>query len=299
MWRAKSSGNRRSALSSGCVAPGARSQKHLSDRMNQTPLGEHVEVAPARRARTRCPRAARPTHCSPSRHGVHQPHDSWAKNCIMLSVMPTGQVWSSRRTSVPVPRRLLDLVHGGEVRAATSSCSRGDERGGGAARADGAQRVPGQHAAGVHLDELAHRRAHRAARRSPGLATRPATPKILVPPSSRDARGPSTSPAPCRTMRGHGHVGLDVVDDGRPGEEARAGHVRRAGARVGALALERVEHRRRLAADVAADAHVQVDVEAEARSRACPCRGSRARGLRRCACSSAATEPSYCWRRKM
>ena len=39
----------------------------------------------AGRARPRCRSSSAAAHCSPSRHGVHQPHDSWAKNCIMLS----------------------------------------------------------------------------------------------------------------------------------------------------------------------------------------------------------------------
>ena len=116
MWRAKSSRNSRSALSSGCVAPGARSQKHLSEPMNQTLLGEHVEVAPARPRPSSMSSSSAAIHCSPSRQGVHQPHDSWAKNCIMLSVMPTGQVWSSSSDQRAGAEAAPDLVHRGEVR---------------------------------------------------------------------------------------------------------------------------------------------------------------------------------------
>ena len=202
-------------------------------------------------------------HCSPSRQGVHQPHDSWAKNCSRLRVMPTGQVWSSRTTSVPVPEAAADLLHGAEVHGDVDVRG-GDERRGGPSGADGAQLVAGQHAARVHLDELAHRGAHgqlHAARprHAPGdavdLGAALAGHRQALPPVGAVAHD-----------GGHGGEGLDVVHHGRTGEQAGARHVRRPRARVGPLALEGVEHRRRLAADVAPDALVQVDVEGEARA---------------------------------
>ena len=217
-------------------------------------------------------------HCSPSRQGVHQPHDSWAKNCIMLSVMPTGQVWSSSSTSVPVPRRLWTSSMVEKPRG-TSILSAGTNEGRGAARADGAQRVPGQHAAGVHLDELPHRHAHRELEAA-GVGHAAGDAEDLGAALVDDGEAlPPVHAVP--HDGGHGHVGLDVVDDGRPREQPGAGHVRRPRARVGPLALERVQHRRRLAADVAADARVQLDVEREAGAEDVLARGSRARGLRR------------------
>ncbi len=217
-------------------------------------------------------------HCSPSRQGVHQPHDSWAKNCIMLSVMPTGQVWSSSSTSVPGAETALDLVHRREAEGHVDLVGR-DEEGRGAARADGAQRVPGQHAAGVHLDELPHRHAHRELEAA-GVRDAAGDAEDLGAALVDDGEGlPPVDAVP--HDGGHGHVGLDVVDDGRAREQPGAGHVRRPRARVGPLALERVQHRRRLAADVAADARVQLDVEREAGAEDVVRRGSRARGPRR------------------
>ena len=65
--------------------------------------------------RLRWPPGCCATQGSPSRQGVHQPHDSWAKKCSRLSTMPTGQVWSSRTIIVPVPRRLPAVSHRVEV----------------------------------------------------------------------------------------------------------------------------------------------------------------------------------------
>ena len=63
-----------------------------------------------------------------------------------------------------------------------------------------------------------------------------------------------------------GHRGdrLDVVHDGRARVEAVRGRERRAQPRLAAVALERVEQRRLLAADVRAGAGVDHDVEVEA-----------------------------------
>ena len=52
--------------------------------------------------------------------------------------------------------------------------------------------------------------------------------------------------------RGHRGDGLDVVDDRRPGVETRDGRERRLQARLAAAALEGVEQRRLLTADVGA-----------------------------------------------
>src|SRR5687768_8810225 len=52
---------------------------------------------------------------------------------------------------------------------------------------------------------------------------------------------------------------LHVVLEGRPAEEADLRHVRRAQARHAALALDRLDHRRLLAADVRSRTPAQVD----------------------------------------
>ena len=138
-------------------------------------------------------------HCSPSRQGVHQPHDSWAKNCIMLSVMPTGQVWSSSSTSVPVPRRLWTspIV---EKPSGTSIWSAGTSA---------VEAPPGLTARSAYPGSMPPACTSMSSRigtpigssKQPGLATRPATPKILVPPSSVTDRAFHQS-TPCRTIAG-------------------------------------------------------------------------------------------------
>ena len=61
----------------------------------------------------------------------------------------------------------------------------------------------------------------------------------------------------------HVDQALDVVDDGRLAEQADVDRERRLVARLAAVALDRVEQRRLLAADVRAGAHAQLDVEVE------------------------------------
>src|SRR6185312_6284629 len=61
--------------------------------------------------------------------------------------------------------------------------------------------------------------------------------------------------------RRDGREGLDVVDERRPLVQALVGGERRLEARVAALALERVEQRRLLAADVGAGAAVDPERE--------------------------------------
>ena len=57
---------------------------------------------------------------------------------------------------------------------------------------------------------------------------------------------------------------LDVVHDGRLAEQADLDRERRLVARLAALALDRLEERRLLAADVGAGAAPELDVEGEA-----------------------------------
>ena len=76
---------------------------------------------------------------------------------------------------------------------------------------------------------------------------------------------------------GHAGDGLDVVDHGGRGVEARGGRERRLEPGLAAAALERVEQRRLLAADVGARAGVHDDVEVVARAEDVACRGSPSR----------------------
>src|SRR5262249_7930210 len=66
--------------------------------------------------------------------------------------------------------------------------------------------------------------------------------------------------------RRHVHQGLDVVHDGRPAEEPDLHRKRRLVARLAALALDRVEQRRLLAAGVGAGAPTDLAVQREARA---------------------------------
>ena len=70
--------------------------------------------------------------------------------------------------------------------------------------------------------------------------------------------------APLRTIERHAGDRLDVVDDGRAGVEAGDRGERRLEPRLAAAALEGVEQRRLLAADVGAGAGVDGDLEVEA-----------------------------------
>src|SRR5919201_7118864 len=103
--RSKSSLKYFRALWSGSMAPGARAQKvrpsHSSLVCKASRWRSFGCPRPSSRAWRICAVQGRP-----SRQGVHQPHDSWAKKCSRLCTMPTGQVWSSRTIIVPVPSRL-------------------------------------------------------------------------------------------------------------------------------------------------------------------------------------------------
>jgi hypothetical protein len=93
------------------------------------------------------------TQGSPSRQGVHQPHDSWAKKLLRLWTMPTGQVWSSSTIIVPVPSR-LPAFSPSEVHRHVQVLL-DQEVGRGAAGQQAAEAVARPHAAGVLLEDLA------------------------------------------------------------------------------------------------------------------------------------------------
>ena len=84
--------------------------------------------------------------------------------------------------------------------------------------------------------------------------------------------GRALGPGPGERLAAAGHderhVGqrLDVVDDGRLAEQPDLDRERRLVARLAALALDRLEERRLLAADVGAGAAPELDIEGEARA---------------------------------
>ena len=198
----------------------------------------------------------------PTRQGTHWPHDSSRKNSAM------------RASASPRSARLVEHhddagAERGAGRAASSKVSGrssgpGRRSAGGAAEQHGLQRPSARHAAGERRAaraasrRTAPRRA-RAARRAPTgrTAACPVEPAVPV-------RGPRL--AALEQDVEHVDQGLDVVDHGRLAEEADLRRERRLRARLAALAFDRVEERRLLAADVGAGAAADLDVEAEARS---------------------------------
>src|SRR6201997_1442599 len=105
MWRRKSSAKYFNALCSGSTAPGAKAQNVFPGARN---FVWNASVSRSRVLPLPCSIANKifSVHARPLQHGVHQPHDSCAKKCSRFQTMPTGHVWSSSTTIVPVPRRL-------------------------------------------------------------------------------------------------------------------------------------------------------------------------------------------------
>src|SRR5580698_4993796 len=105
MCRRKSLAKYFNALCSGSTAPGAKAQNVFPGARN---FVWNASVSRSRVLPLPCSIANRifSVHARPLQHGVHQPHDSCAKKCSRFQTMPTGHVWSSSTTIVPVPRRL-------------------------------------------------------------------------------------------------------------------------------------------------------------------------------------------------
>ena len=122
-------------------------------------------------------------------------------------------------------------------------------------------RRPVRHAARVLEDDLAERRAERAARRARAAATWPDTPKIVVPGLFSVPMRAEPLGAAAHDVR-HVAEGLDVVHGGRHAEGAVLRGERRLLARLALLALERLEEPGLLAADVRAGAALEHDVVA-------------------------------------
>ena len=147
-----------------------------------------------------------------------------------------------------------------------------------AADLDGPHRPAGQRAAAVVLDELAQGDAERqlddaAAGDVARPAGRPGCRGTCRRPSSAYAAPPSAR------IIGTAHEREHVVDDGRLAEQALERGDRRLGAHLAAAALEALQHRGLLAADVGTGAHPHVQVEGEPAAQDVARRASR--GCRR------------------
>ena len=108
----------------------------------------------------------------------------------------------------------------------------------------------------------------------PVLTTLPARAKTLVP-LLFSVPMPANQSPPLRMIGGDVGEGLDVVDQRRAAPQARLGRVRRARPGRAALALDRGDQRRLLAADERPGADADVDVEVEGRCRRCRRRAAR------------------------
>ena len=241
----------------------------------QRPLGhdlaqvvEQLEVAldvAAGDDRGRCVSTPR---TAPIRQGVHLPHDSTAQNSKAKRAIRAMSTVSSKTTTPPWPsiasvsakllvvHRQVEAVRR-QVRAQrTTDLDRPD-------------RPAGARAAAVALDQLAERDARTAARRSRRGRCCPPAGRPGCRGTGRAERGVRLR----RRRRGSSapRERQHVVDDGRLAEQALERRDRRLGPHLAALALEALEHRGLLAADVGAcpDAHVEVEVRAR-------CRGCRA-----------------------
>ena len=135
----------------------------------------------------------------------------------------------------------------------------GEELGGGAAGEEAAEPVARAHAAGVLLQDLADGGSHR---KFPKAGAVQAAARAVEFGAAIGCAAQLAEPG-CAAVDDVGDIAerLDVVDGGRLAPEPRDGGVGRLGARVGALALERVEHAGLFAAHVAAGADVQVEIE--------------------------------------
>ncbi len=97
----------------------------------------------------------------------------------------------------------------------------------------------------------------------PGRVTWPGQREDARTPWTARCRRRRTPAAPCSQDVGHGGDRLDVVDHRRARVQARHGGERRLEPGLAAVALQRVQQRRLLAADVGAGAGVHHDVQAE------------------------------------
>ena len=188
------------------------------------------------------------------------------------------------RTSV-----VVEDDHGASPHAAADFLDRGEihlhvkmlldqEIGGGAAREQAAELQSLAHAARVLLEDLAGRGAHRQLpqARPADLAAHAIELGARVLAAAQSLEPGRAMGEDVRNVR----QGLHVVDDRGPAPESDHRGEGRLRARVGALALERVEQTGLLTAHVPAGAEVQVQLQVEPRSQDVPAEVTRLVGLR-------------------
>ena len=213
---------------------------------------------PARR------RAARSCRTVPTRHGTHWPHDSSRKNAAMR-VSSVGRGPRCRRTPSPRPSpSVAPAARAPSNVSGTSSWLGADERCPPRRRA-ARPAACGPPTPPAQVEQLAQRHAERhlvEARR----ARRGPTGRTAACRWSRPCRCAPTPPPPSSRMSSTlTSVSTLLTTVGLPNRPACGGE-RRLDARLAAVALDRVEQRRLLAADVGAGAAAHLDVEAHARA---------------------------------
>ena len=198
----------------------------------------------------------------PTRHGVHWPHDSSAKNFIRLRAAPAAVSWSDsiddrrRADEAAVFVQRVEVERDVGLRRRQNSAR-------GAARQVAVELVAFEHAAAVLVDELRQRDA----------GGREVHARLLDAAAHRERAQPLAAVAalagePLRPLLedvAHPVQRLHVVLERGPAEQADLGHIRRPQARLAALALDRLDHRGLFAADVGAGAASQVNRRKRAR----------------------------------
>ncbi len=196
----------------------------------------------------------------PIRHGTHCPHDSWRKKWAIDSRSSARSTVSSKTITTPEPRVALAARTASKVSGMSSAS--GPTKTPAAPPSRIACRVrPGARPAG-ELEQRPHGDAERHLEK-PRLRDRARDAEKLEPGRAFGAQRRPRRAAHREEQR-HVGQGLDVVDHGRPAEEAELHRERRLRARLAAFAFDRVEQRGLFAADVGAAAPPQLELEAEA-----------------------------------
>ena len=223
----------------------------------------------------------------PSRHGVHWPQLSCAKNWQLLCRKSTIDTVSSITTTAAVPSPRQPNLSGSaksnrqwnsSLRSSPMLMPPGNGR-------LGPPALP--HAAAVLLDQLVDRQAQRrfvaaGAFDMPAEAIQLGTEAARIARIGRIGRNPQRTepirPAVANVFDARHR--LDVVDDGRLPEGTLHGRERRLDARPGPFAFQALDQAGLFPADIRAGPPVQEDVQRSSRNRECADRGSRPHSTR-------------------
>ena len=216
-------------------------------------------ASPGRRRRTRrgrprrpMPDARRATTSSwrtvPTRHGTHCPHDSSRKKAAIRRTWSTRSTASSSTSTTPepsvAPRSRVPSIVSARSRSSGPTNEPAAPPSSTARSSDPARTPPASSISSPERDaelDLVHARPFDRTGEAEQLA----------------------AGAPAAQDRQHVGERLDVVDDGRLAEQTDLHGERRLVARLATVALDRVEDRRLLTADVGAGAADDGDVEGE------------------------------------